>query len=366
MKKDKKTIFITGGGTGGHIYPAVAIYNSLKNEDFNLYYIGNKKKLEFDICKKEGFNFLSTNVSAMPRKIGLSFILWLFNTFFASLKALIYFIKYKPCVVFATGGYVSAPTLICANVLKVPYMLHDCDAYPGIVSRAFARNATKISTAFESAKLHLKNNNIEFNGNPIRESFSKKTKIDARFEMNISQNDFVLLVMGGSQGAKSINEATLKLINEYKDKKDFRIILQTGAKNYQECIDKIESIPPNTIIKPYFDDMTLPLIACDLVISRAGSLSISEICASNSPSILVPYPFAAKDHQRLNARKLEEIGASIYLEDSDCTFENLKCIIDDLLLNSEKLNAMKKCAQENARLNATLNIKNQLLEVIKK
>ena len=107
-----KTIFITGGGTGGHIYPAVAIYNALKDEGYNLFYIGNKNKLEYEICKKEGFNFLSTNIEPMPRKINLKLLFLFFQTIFASIQALKYFIKYKPDVVFATGGYVSAPTLI--------------------------------------------------------------------------------------------------------------------------------------------------------------------------------------------------------------------------------------------------------------
>ena len=361
----KKTIFITGGGTGGHIYHAVAIYNSLKNDDYNLFYVGNKNRLEFDICKKEGFNFLSTNVEAMPRKIGLKLFLWFFETIFASIQALKYFLKYKPDVVFATGGYVSAPTLICANLLGIPYMLHDCDVYPGIVSRKFSNKAKKISVAFSGAKNHFKNKNVIFNGNPIRENFKIKSQETAKNELDIPVDKFLILIMGGSQGAKSINNASIELIEKLKDRSDIKIILQTGKKNYEECLNKIKNIPQNTIIKPYFDDMTTPLIASDLVVSRAGSLSISEICASNSPSILIPYPHAAKDHQRLNARELEKLGASIYLEDDECSGDKLYEIIYNLLKNSEELQNMKTAAKNNARLDATNEIKKQLLELIK-
>lgn len=361
---NKKTIFITGGGTGGHIYPAIAVYKELKNQGHILYYIGNKNKLEYGICTQEGFNFLPVNVDGMPRKFSLKFIFWLFKTLYASIVAISYVKKHKPDAIFATGGYVSAPSLIAANILNIPYMLHDCDSHPGIVSRVFAKRAKRVSTAFSDAKKHIRNKDVIFNGNPIRDDFLKISKREAREELGIPEDKFTILVMGGSQGAKTINSASKKLIDYAGGNEYISLIIQTGKKNYDDFIKEVTDIPKNVIIKPYFDKMAIPLIASDLVVSRAGSLSLSEICASSSPSILIPYPYAAANHQKLNADVMVKLGASVCIEDKDCE-EKLLSEIQKLLNERENLDKMRECAIQNARLNATRDITNQLLEIAK-
>lgn len=363
--KDAKTIFITGGKTGGHIYPAVSIAKELLGLDEKIFYIGNKKNLEYEIAKREGFNFLSIDVDAMPRKVSLKFFFWGIKTLLASFKAIFYMLKYRPDSVFATGGFVCAPTLIAAIILKVPYVLHDCDAYPGLVSRAFAKNATSVSIAFRDAKGLINNKNTYFRGNPIREDFFTISKTQARQELGLKDVTTVL-IMGGSQGAKSINSAAVGLVKYFKDKEDFQIILQTGAKNYNETLEEIGEVPKNAIVAPYFENMALPLLASDVAISRAGSLSISELCSSGLPSILVPYPYSAADHQRHNAKNMEELGASLFLEDKDCNSGILIKLINGIILNPSKLCAMKSCAQAESRPNATREIAQQILEASNK
>ncbi len=348
MKSDinNKTYFITGGGTGGHIYPAVSIINELIKKGVNkekIFYIGNKKNLEFKIAKDNGFNFLSTSVFGMPRKLSPKFISWTFCLIFSIIKCLFFILKYKPDVIFATGGYVCAPTLFAANILKVPYVLHDSDCFPGIVSRTFSKNAKAVNLAFLEAKKYIKNKNVYNFNNPVRSSFFEITKEEARKNLNIN-NEFLILIMGGSQGAKSINEAAVDVIYHFKNRSDIKIILQTGKKNFDEVIKNID-IPSNTRIEPYFDNMAIPILAADLIISRAGSISISEILSSKNPSILVPYPFAAADHQRINAHSIEKQNAAIYLEDEELKEGKLKEKIEEILNNKEEYNLLKQNAE---------------------
>lgn len=348
MKSDinNKIFFITGGGTGGHIYPAVSIINELikKGADREkIFYVGNKKNLEFKIAKDNGFNFLSTSVFGMPRKLSPKFISWTFCLFISIIKCLFFILKYKPNVIFATGGYVCAPTLFAANILKVPYILHDSDCFPGVVSRTFSKNAKAVNLAFSEAKKYIKNKNIYNFNNPVRSSFFEMTKEEARKILNI-ENEFVILIMGGSQGAKSINEAAVDVIKHFKNKNDIKIILQTGKKNYDDVIKDLK-IPNNTKIEPYFDNMAIPILAADLIISRAGSISISEILSAKNPSILVPYPYAAADHQRINARSIEDKKAAIYLEDEELKKGKLKEKIEEILNNKEEYNLLKQNAE---------------------
>ena len=361
--KDKCIYFVTGGGTGGHIYPAMAVAAALReqNDTEQIYYVGNPENLEKSIAENAGYTFLDVNVSGMPRKISIKLIKWTFNLFFSSLKSVYYILKYKPQLVFGTGGYVSAPALFAAVFTHTPFVIHDCDVCPGIVSRIFAPYAKSVSLAFEGASKLIKSKNIFCNGNPVRREFLQINKQEARRQLNID-NKFTVVVTGGSQGAKQINSAVVKSLKTLFDKYDIQILHQTGKKNFEDVIKELETEYPeykdnkNYIVRPYFDDMYIPLLASDAAICRSGSLSLSEICVSGLASILVPYPYAAADHQRKNAKEMEKLGASVYLEDSDCNEENVVRLLGGLITNTEKLILLQNNAKKLAKPHATENI----------
>lgn len=375
----KYTYFITGGGTGGHIYPAIAICDALKKdaETQEIYYVGNPKNLEFDIAQKNGYKFLGVTVKGMPRITGLKGVLtggfkliaWFVQLQGAIFKALFYIKKYKPDVILGTGGYVSAPALFAAGIAGVPFMIHDCDAQPGIVSKYIAPNAKSVSLAFECSTKCLKSGKIHVNGNPIREEFKTLSKKDARKSLGL-QDKLTLCIMGGSQGAKSINSAAVEILQKLSKEHDLQIIFQTGKKNYDEVYSQLKEIYPefeqdkNLIVKPYFDNMVEVLKASDIAVSRAGSLSLSELCACGIASILIPYPYAAADHQRKNAKFMVEKRAALYLEDADTTKDTLLIAIEQLLDNPEKLNTIQQNAYALAKLDATKDIVNQLKSII--
>lgn len=366
----KKTYFITGGGTGGHIYPAVAVADELQKNGATVFYVGNPKNLEYNIVSQKEYAFLPVNVHGMPRKATFSLIKWGIQLLLAIIKCIYYILKYKPDAIFGTGGYVSAPTMIAAKIMAKPYMMHDCDAQPGLVTRHLAPYAKAVSVAFESAKQFIRNKNIFVNGNPIRPSFKSLSKIEARKSLGL-ENKLTLCIMGGSQGARTINDAAVLILKKLSKEQDLQIIFQTGKKNFERVIEQILSIYPeyesdkNLLIKPYFEDMVTVLKASDIAISRAGSLSLSEIEAAGLASILVPYPHAAADHQRKNAKYMVEKGASLYLEDSDTNELNLEKLIINLIQNKDTLSSLQENAQKLAKYDGVYEIVKQLEDIVK-
>lgn len=367
-----KTYFVTGGGTGGHIYPAVAVGWALQKEPDTkkVFYVGNPNNLEKKIAEDKVFDFLGVNITAMPRTKSFEFVKWSIQLLFATIKSIGYIIKHKPNLVFGTGGYVSAPMLFAALFTRTPIVIHECDAIAGKVSKLFAPYAKAVSVAFETSKDGLKTNNLQVNGNPIREEFLSTDRYKARQELKL-KDKLTIIVMGGSQGAKKLNKVLVQNLKELFKKHDIQIIHQTGMKNYDETVSELKKVYPNYtensryIIKPYFKKMYLPMLASDIAVSRAGSLSISEICVSGLASILVPYPYAAADHQRKNAREMEELNAALYLDDTECTPEALMEKLEDLIKNTRKMIELQNNARKLVRYEATNDIVGQIKAVLK-
>lgn len=364
---NKKTYFITGGGTGGHIYPAVAVADELlKSENTaKIYYVGNPNNMEFSIVQGKNYEFLPVVSSGMPRKLGFSLVKWGFQMFHAFVKCCFYINKYKPDVIFGTGGYVSAPVLMAGIVMKVPFVMHDCDANPGLVTRKFSPYAKSISIAFEEAKKKLNNPNCFVNGNPIRNEFTTLTKTQARQNLGLEEK-LTVCIMGGSQGAKAINSAAVGVLKTLTQELGLQVIFQTGKKNYDKVVEGLRKTYPefesdkNLLVRPYFDDMVTVLKASDIAVSRAGSLSISEICASGIAPIFAPYPYAAADHQRKNAKSVVEQGAGLYVEDVDLTPEKLLELVKTLADNEIYLHEVQQNSLDLAKFDGLQKIVEQV------
>lgn len=357
-----RVYFVTGGGTGGHIYPAMAVADALAAEGAKIYYVGNRHNMEFHLANQKKYKFLHVGVSGMPRKLNPKFFYWGIRLVRAILYSIKYIKKYKPNAVFATGGYVSAPMIFACRLTKTPYMMHDCDAMPGLVTRRLSRKAKYVSLAFEKAKKLIPNKHTIVTGNPIRQEFKTLTKEQAKKELGIPNDKIVLTVMGGSQGAQSINNSAVELLKELVQDYNLQIIFQTGEKNYEQISQKLDMIYPawkqeaGVILQPYFMNMVAVLKSSDIVISRAGSLSLSEICASGCASVLIPYPYAAANHQRINAKYMLENGACEYIEDKELEPNRLRELLLSILNNPTKLNYLKQNALYLAKYDATAKI----------
>lgn len=374
MSKISKTYFISGGGTGGHIYPAVSVLQKLLTfpDTDRIYFIGNPKNMEYDIVNSiRNVEFLPVNIKGMPRKISFDFFIWLFQFGISLFVALYYLIKYNPDAVFTTGGYVSAPIAFVAGLLKKPLMIHDCDSVPGLVSKSAAPFANVVSVAFEAAKNELKSNKVIVTGNPVRNSLSSISKEDARKKLGLQDEKLTVFITGGSQGSKTLNDAAVFVAQHIVEKMDSQLIIQTGKKNYDEVIKQFDEYFPNhaensnLVIQPYFDNIFYPLKAADIAVSRAGSLILSEMNLCGLPCILVPYPHAAADHQRKNAIEAEKSGYAIWCEDYDFDGEKLREMIYSIIASTDKLTEMCKKSLENAKPNATQEIADKLKSLVK-
>lgn len=363
-------IVLTGGGTGGHIYPALAVAQILKNdpEISNISYIGCEKNLEKDIVTTEGIDFYSIEVSGMPRKPGLKLFSWGAELLTATFKARSILLKLKPGIVFGTGGYVTAPILMAAWLLRIPYVIHDPDAHPGIVNKVMANGAKCVSLAFEQARDYIDTHNTVVYGNPVRGSLSSVSKEEAVSKLKLNPEKKTILAIGGSQGAKSINDAIMDAVPILVNKYGFQVVHQTGRKNFEEYEKEFYAKYPDFkakseyIVRPYFEEMSVPLNAADIAISRAGSLSLSELCLCGLPSILVPYPYAAANHQMFNAKAMEISGAAICLEDSLCNPGRLIELVDYIL---EKPENMRQAALDLAKPDSAKNIVEELKNIAK-
>ena len=360
-KKIKK-FFITGGKTGGHIYPALSIALKLCEDKNNkVFYVGNKKNLEYELVKKyPQIEFLSIDFEGMPRKISLKLFLWGGKLVSSSFKSIYYILKYKPDAMLGTGGFITFPILFAGYILNTPLMIHDCDTIPGLVSRVVSRFAKKVSINFEEAKKYLKCKNIKVNGNPIRNEFF----IENNINKNYNSDSLNILVMGGSQGAMKINEVAIcvfeKLINKGYN---INVVVQTGVKNYEKSLKLLKNNSKITL-KPYLDEIWNELKNAHLVIARSGSLSLSEICATSTPSILIPYPYAAANHQEKNAQELEKTKCSVCICERDLNCDVLEKIIVDLINNRQKLIEMSKNTSIFSKPNALNDIINEFVSLV--
>lgn len=351
-------VVVTGGGTGGHIYPALAIAGLLRENASQVLYIGNRDSLESRLVPEQGFAFESIVFSGMPRRPGFRWLQWLLSLPVAIQSAKKHLKKFQPNVVFGTGGYVAAPVLLAAKALNVPYVIHEPDAYPGLVNRLTARWASHVTGAFAESQQRLKARNFTVTGNPVRGSIGHLSRTEALQQLGLHwpPDSRILVVTGGSQGARSINNAVIESLQVLLDS-GWHIIHQCGGKLYEETRASVEKMGladhPAYCLQPFFNNMAAVWAVADLAICRAGSMTLSELYLCGIPSILVPYPFAAADHQRMNALASERAGASVVVLDVDCTSQRLLGVLNQLGNEPSRLSGMRQAASNLAHPEAS-------------
>lgn len=354
---------ISGGGTGGHIYPALAIIDEIKKQDKNneILYVGKKDSLEEELTQKNNIKFEPIHISALPRKkINKDMVITMVNLLKGLSECSKILNKFKPDVVIGTGGYVCAPIVFKAQQKKIKTAIQEQNAYPGKTNRILARKADMIFLNFQEAKKYFTNENIFFTGNPIRSDFGKLDRKTAREKLNIDENEKVVFSFGGSGGQESTNEAIKEIINS-KEKLDFKLIHITGRKYYDKFIDGLD-IPENVEIYDYTFDVPDFLFSADLVIASSSAMTLAEISAVGVSSILIPKAYTAGNHQVFNANSYKEKEAAVVLlEDQlngDILLKNIKDILNDKSLSSKMALNAKKLGNINA-------VKNIVKEIIK-
>lgn len=350
-----KKVIISGGGTGGHIYPAIAIANTLKElyPDTEILFVGAKNRMEMQKVPQAGYRIIGLDVVGLQRKISVENLRFPFKLL-ASLKEARNIVRdFKPHVCVGVGGYASGPTLLAASFLKIPTLIQEQNSYAGITNKWLGKKAKKICVAYPQMDRFFPKNKITFTGNPVRKDILEleNKKLTALHHFGLLENKKTLLVIGGSLGARTINMSILASIERLVEN-DIQVIWQTG-KNFLEKAQKavIDKKTPQIKVMDFINQMDLAYAAADVVISRAGALSISELCLAAKPAILVPSPNVAEDHQTKNAKVLAENSAALMVADKHAEAflvgDAIDLLYDEILQKNLSQN-IRKFAKPNA------------------
>ena len=352
-------VLIAAGGTGGHITPGVAIANKLKELGNEVMFLGTQTGMEIDLVPKAGFELKIISAKGLHRGFSFKNINTI-KTLFEGIKDVEKIIEEeKPSLIIGTGGYVTAPAIIAGIKKKIPTMIHESNALPGKTTTWLSKKVNTVMVGFEAAKKRLKGN-IVYTGNPTKMQGALNYE-EMRKKLNIEKP--LDIVFGGSQGTKKINETMRSLINE-SEIKDYQIIYATGPKNYDEIISKINVQNENVKVERYIYNMEEIMSAADIAVCRSGALTVTELGIIGVPSILIPLPTAAENHQYYNAKTIEDKGAGIIIEEKDLTKEKLEKTINEMLKNKEKLSGMKQKALRKENVGAIGKIIEEINKIV--
>ena len=363
-------IIISGGGTGGHVYPAIAIADAIKKikPEVDILFVGAEGKLEMEKVPKAGYPIKGLWISGFQRKLTFRNLLFPIKLISSLFKANNIIRKFKPDIAIGVGGYASGPLLKMAERKNIPTVLQEQNSYPGVTNKLLAKNANKICVAYDGMDRFFNKEKIVWTGNPVRAAFFKNLnnkKEEACRHFGFDKNKKTVFVFGGSLGAKTINQAMAANFDLLKNNQNIQVLWQVG-KLYIEDFKNSDTANLATIkTEKFIDRMDLAYAMADVVIGRGGALTISELCLVGKPAILIPSPNVAEDHQTKNAMALVEKNAALMVHDSEAKEKMISTAID--LLNDEnKKMELADNLKKLAKPNAAAEIANEILKIIEK
>lgn len=368
-----QTIIIAAGGTSGHIYPAFAIAAGIRKvlPSVRFIFCGAPGGLEQLMVEEEGHAFQPIPAQNMPNRRDRRFFSWAWNNGRGMLRSKALLRKEAPRLVIGTGGFVSAPLVAAARCLKIPYLLHEQNAVPGRANRLFARQARAIFISYESSRSYFPpGGRVIFSGNPVRPIFFELDRAGAREALGIAEDVFLVMAMGGSLGSRTINTAFAGMDQEggwtaLLDKHPrLRLVISTGVQSSVDYARQLAALPGVLAAEPFLHDAPYWIAACDLFIGRAGAMTCAEISSQGKPSVLIPFPHAVDDHQRENARAMEEAGASLVFSDGDFNSRQLLETLEDLIAKPGLLASMSESARRWATPDAAAAIAGMVAQLI--
>ena len=359
-------IIISGGGTGGHIYPALALIKEIQSQtkDAQILYIGTDNGLEGELVPRENIPFKSIKISGFKRKLTLENVKTIFRFIKGTSDVKKIIKQFRPDVVIGTGGYVCGPVVYAATKLKIPTVIHEQNSVPGLTNKFLSRYVDKIVISFEESKSFFPKEKVHLIGNPRASEVTKIGKTNALSDLGLDKNKKTVLIVGGSRGARPINDAFLEVLKD-ANKKDYQFLYVTGQIHYEKVIEEVkeQGNPANVVIQPFIHNMPEVLASVDLIVTRAGATTLAEITALGLPSILIPSPYVTNNHQEKNARALSSKGAAIIRLEKEMNGETLLHDIDELFNSKEKWEKMHLAAKKIGKPNAAFQMYQLLLEL---
>ena len=368
-----RRVIISGGGTGGHIYPAITIARAIAElEPTEFLYVGSKIGLENTLIPKEGLPFVTLDVRGLERKLSVRNFVTLAKTAGSLVKAEMIIRKFKPDVVIGTGGFVCGPVLLAASLSGVPTLIQEQNVIPGVTNQILSRFVNKIALGYREAAGRFKRHDIlVYTGNPVRKDVLTVSKEEGRKFLDLDPKKFTLLVAGGSRGARSINTAMIEVHKYFQHDDSIQILHVTGDHEYDRVVKQLDGIDgkgrygAGSRIIPYLHTMPEALAAADLAVYRAGAVGLAELTVRGVPSILIPYPYAAEDHQRYNAQALVMCGAAKMILDKMLTGKDLLEEIIHLKNEPAVLQSMAEASRALGKPEAAMDIAKLALSIAK-
>ena len=364
-------ILIASGGSGGHIFPAVALAEELKSKDAcaEILFIGSNKALDKRIFEKEGFKYSLLSANKLPYRASFNMLLFLLKLSIDLFRSLMIIIKYRPDVVVGFGGYVSSPVIVAAYILGVPRMVHEQNAVPGRANAMLFRLADRIAVSFKETKDHLGSyaNKALFTGNPIRASLLNDDKAGNIKKLGLDPRKFTILVIGGSQGAHNLNKAFLQSLSKIDEdiRRSLQIIHITGVTDYGWASAAYKELSMEHRVHSFLDRIEEAYSASDLIVTRSGASAIFEIAYFGKPMILIPYPFALS-HQSDNARIFSTRGAAVEIDEKELSPDLMKERIEDLLKDRSKLREMGESARRMSVPDSSHSLARAVLSIVRR
>lgn len=355
-------VVISAGGTGGHIYPAIAIINKIKEEEpkSDILYIGTSDRMEKDLIPELGIKYEAITVSGLKRKITLDNIKVLYQ-FLKARKQCKKIIKdFNPDVVIGAGGYVTGPVIWAAKKLGKKTFIHEQNSVVGLSNKYLTKYADKIGVSFAATMSLFPKEKVVLTGNPCSEKALKMKKANKE-DYGLDKNKKLVLIVMGSLGSRTINDKIVSFLNSFANK-DYQVVFVTGN-SYYEKVKKLK-VPSNVKIEPFIYEMPSLMKVTDLMITRAGASTMSEILVLNVPSIFIPSPYVTNNHQYKNAMDLVNKNAGLIIEEKDVTEEKLINLIDQTLSNKEQYNSIKNNLKELGIKDSSTRIYEVLKEMI--
>lgn len=347
-------IIVSGGGTGGHIYPAITLINEIKRRrpDAEFLYVGTSDGLEADIIPKEDIPFSTVDIHGFERKLTPVNLWRAIKAGVGTLEAMNIVRRFSPDVAIGTGGYVCGPILLASSLLGVPTLIQEQNAVAGITNKLLGKFATKVAAGTAEAVKAFPTGKTIYTGNPIRHEVMAAKREQGIKELGLNPDMLTVLVSGGSRGARSLNNAMIDVLEKYAGNEKVQILHVTGSVGYEDTIKKLEDRgidhenSSNISVVPYLYNMPLALAAADLAIFRAGATGIAELTARGIPAILVPYPYAAENHQEHNAMAVVNGGGGRMILDRELTGAGLLQVMEELLSDEKGLKQMAKASRK--------------------
>ncbi|MEE9442773.1 MAG: undecaprenyldiphospho-muramoylpentapeptide beta-N-acetylglucosaminyltransferase [candidate division Zixibacteria bacterium] len=339
-------VLFAGGGTGGHLFPALAIAEEIKrlNKNNEIEFVGTRYGIEYRMREKLGYPLSLISMRGLPRKVSLNLLIFPFRVAWTVIQSIKILRRFKPDIVVGTGGYVAGPPIIAASMKKILCVIQEQNSFPGLVTRKLASHTNMIYLAYRKAEEYLpKRANRMLLGNPVRSSINSGDKNLAYEKFGLRRGRKTILILGGSQGARKINYAVLDGLKFLDD--SVQLLWQCGEGDYKDVTERLDKKDFVVSLFPFSKDMELVYAAADIAIARAGALTIAELTACGIPAILIPYPYATANHQDYNAREIKKAGAAEVIADKDIdTVNPLQKAMT--ILASDKYEKMKSASLE--------------------